>query len=199
MIWTTLLVCYSIGLMRPRVPFSHWWFASHKTNIYGRPLSAYCILGGCGPPVSWWGYQDESAADHEIAFTLKGWPREGWAFTERPGMGWPAITEGQMEPWQNPKPLLNAQARRSRVFSVPFYGGKNWSSEWLNDLLKKVQSKNRYNAIALDSDSLSTRQEPKATPSSFPLKQTLSLQNLSRFFRLAPKLIKVSFLIARSK
>lgn len=46
--------------------------------------------------------------------------------------------------------------------------------------------------MALDSENLSTKPEPKATPSSFPLRLTLSLLNLSWFFRLAQKLIKVS-------
>lgn len=95
--------------------------------------------------------------------------------------------------WPSKSVLKCKVQRRDFFFSVPFYRRKNWSSEWLNALLKEVWSRNRYNFMVSNSDSLSTRQEPKATPSSFPLRQTFSLRNLSRFFRLAPKLIKVSF------
>lgn len=175
-----------------------WW--SHGCHFHTGSLlllrqkfaSGYCvfsILGECGSRVSWWGHCSEPAAGHEIAFTLKGRPGERWGCVERPGTGQRAITKGWTKPWR----ALQTCHYVPKFFSVSFYRRKSWSSQWLNDLLKKVWSRNKYNPMVSDSESLSTRQHPKATPSSFPLRLTLSLLNLSRFFRLALKLIKVSF------
>lgn len=113
------------------------------------------------------------------------------------GQAWDSLPllRGKLNPSWPSKSVLKCPVQRRDFFSVPFYRRKNWSSEWLNALLKVVWSRNRYNFMALNSDRelIHKARRAQGTPSSFPLRQTLSVRNLSRFFRLAPKLIKVSF------
>ena len=59
MIWTNLLVWYRIRLMGSWAPFPPWKFASHKTTICFRPLSAFSVVESVGKGTAvtcctWW-------------------------------------------------------------------------------------------------------------------------------------------------
>lgn len=59
MIWTNLLVWYRIRLMGSWAPFPPWQFASHKTKICFRPLSAFSVVESVGKGTAvtccrWW-------------------------------------------------------------------------------------------------------------------------------------------------
>jgi hypothetical protein len=156
------------------------------------PLSAFFILGNCehGKGVSRQGHFHDPA--EEIAFTHK-WKASGGMRQHSEVMRQSAITKGQIKSGQTLQPAMIQQSvRKAFFFQLYFVTGKT-EAQSINDLLKRVRSRNRYNSMALDAETLSTRQASKATPSSVTLKQTLSLLNWSWFFKLAPKLIKASF------